>query len=258
MKNVVRPWIIAHRGARFDAPENTRNAFDLALSYPIDGIELDAQLTKDGISVIYHDRTLSKFREPHKRLSDYRYDELRKKSWRSFYHGNYITSHIITLDEVLHLYSQQTRLMIEIKSRPWDRLAKRSQRLTTTIIKAIRKRVPESYHKNIFILSFDATVLDFASQVEPNWNYVLNVSESVSVLNTKNFCFDNLYGVCLSVKKLTREFKDFVTLQQKAIFTYTCNSPKDLNRALSLDVDVIITDKPGWILNYLKLRGYPQ
>ena len=259
MNSGLRPWIIAHRGARSEAPENTKRAFDLALSYPIDGIELDAQLTKDGVSVIYHDRTLSKFKEPHKRVSDYRYDELRRKGWRSCYNRSCQKSHIITLDEVLCLYSQQTRLMIEIKSRPWDRLTNRSQTLTTTIIESIRRRVPESHHKNIFLLSFDATILTLAHYLEPHWNYVLNMKESdSSVLCNNDFRFDHLYGLCISVKKLTAEFKNLVNSHQKTLFTYTCNSPKAVSQALSMNVDVIMTDKPGWILKYLKKRGHVQ
>ena len=33
--------IFAHRGARKEAADNTRLAFDKALTYPIDGIETD-------------------------------------------------------------------------------------------------------------------------------------------------------------------------------------------------------------------------
>lgn len=47
--------IIAHRGARRDAPENTLDAFALALEQGADGIEFDVQVTADGVPVISHD-----------------------------------------------------------------------------------------------------------------------------------------------------------------------------------------------------------
>ena len=45
--------IFAHRGASGYAPENTLEAFALAISQKADGIELDVQLTRDGICVYY-------------------------------------------------------------------------------------------------------------------------------------------------------------------------------------------------------------
>jgi glycerophosphoryl diester phosphodiesterase len=46
---------LAHRGASFDAPENTMPAFRLARQMGADGVELDAQLSKDGEVVIIHE-----------------------------------------------------------------------------------------------------------------------------------------------------------------------------------------------------------
>ena len=55
-----RPWIVAHRGAGREAPENTRAAFDAALAHGVAGLEFDVQLSRDGVPVIYHDRTLAR------------------------------------------------------------------------------------------------------------------------------------------------------------------------------------------------------
>ena len=48
-------YIIAHRGASFDAPENTLAAFRLAWEQGADGIEGDFMLTADGQIVCFHD-----------------------------------------------------------------------------------------------------------------------------------------------------------------------------------------------------------
>ena len=49
------PIAFAHRGARAHAPENTLDAFALALKLGATGLESDAWLTKDGIVVLDHD-----------------------------------------------------------------------------------------------------------------------------------------------------------------------------------------------------------
>lgn len=55
----ARP-IIAHRGASADAPENTVEAFALAVEQGADAFELDVHATGDGIPVVIHDPTLQR------------------------------------------------------------------------------------------------------------------------------------------------------------------------------------------------------
>jgi glycerophosphoryl diester phosphodiesterase len=52
--------VIAHRGASAYAPENTMPSFDLAVSQGAGCVEHDLHLTKDGVLVCLHDRTLER------------------------------------------------------------------------------------------------------------------------------------------------------------------------------------------------------
>jgi len=52
---VPAPLVLAHRGARQDAPENTIEAFVLALVQGADGVELDVHRSADGGLVVHHD-----------------------------------------------------------------------------------------------------------------------------------------------------------------------------------------------------------
>ena len=56
----VMTKIFAHRGASGYAPENTLEAFALAMDIGADGIELDVQMTKDGEVVVIHDETINR------------------------------------------------------------------------------------------------------------------------------------------------------------------------------------------------------
>lgn len=49
------PFVWAHRGASALAPENTMEAFQRAWELAADGIELDVQLTRDGVPIVLHD-----------------------------------------------------------------------------------------------------------------------------------------------------------------------------------------------------------
>jgi glycerophosphoryl diester phosphodiesterase len=56
LPSLLRPPIaFAHRGARADAPENTIEAFELALRLGATGLESDVWLTADGRAVLDHD-----------------------------------------------------------------------------------------------------------------------------------------------------------------------------------------------------------
>ena len=50
--------IIGHRGARFEAPENTIAGFRYALDLDLDGFEFDVHLSRDNELVVIHDDTV--------------------------------------------------------------------------------------------------------------------------------------------------------------------------------------------------------
>lgn len=74
--------LYAHRGLHdnaSDAPENSMAAFRRAVEAGY-GIELDVQLTKDGIPVIFHDFTLERVCQTAGRVDSYTYEELQQFS----------------------------------------------------------------------------------------------------------------------------------------------------------------------------------
>ena len=59
-----RQWemtkIWAHRGASAYAPENTLEAFELAVKMGADGVELDVHIARDGELVVAHDERVDR------------------------------------------------------------------------------------------------------------------------------------------------------------------------------------------------------
>jgi glycerophosphoryl diester phosphodiesterase len=55
-----RPLVLAHRGDSFHAPENTLEAARLGWEAGADAWELDVQLTRDGVPVVFHDALLTR------------------------------------------------------------------------------------------------------------------------------------------------------------------------------------------------------
>lgn len=108
--------IFAHRGASGDAPENTLEAFSLAMKQGADGIELDVQLTKDGELVVVHDETIDRVSDGKGFVRDYTLEELRNFSFHNRME-DYIGVTIPTLREVLQLVKPSSlEVNIELKT----------------------------------------------------------------------------------------------------------------------------------------------
>ena len=108
--------IFAHRGASGYAPENTLEAFRLAMEQGADGIELDVQMTKDGQVVVIHDETIDRVSDGTGAVRDYTLEELKKFHF-SNHMENYENAAIPTLKEVLDLIKSSNMLLnIELKT----------------------------------------------------------------------------------------------------------------------------------------------
>ena len=101
---------IAHRGM-FDnikIPENSIAAFKKALKYNY-SIELDVQLTKDNVLVVFHDENLKRMTGIDKLIQDSNYEEIKDLKLLN------TKEYIPTLDEVLKLIDNKVLLDIEVK-----------------------------------------------------------------------------------------------------------------------------------------------
>ena len=113
--------IIAHRGASGYAPENTFAAFELAVSMGVREVELDTQLTWDGVIVICHDRTLEKYGHGDRVVEDLSWDELSKLDMGSWFSPfRYSGEKMVTLGDLFQRYKDTLCYHVEIKGEAAD------------------------------------------------------------------------------------------------------------------------------------------
>jgi glycerophosphoryl diester phosphodiesterase len=70
--------VFAHRGGADLAPENTLAAFDNGLRLGADGLELDVRLSRDGVVIVHHDRTLDRTTDHSGDVARFTADELNR------------------------------------------------------------------------------------------------------------------------------------------------------------------------------------
>lgn len=103
--------LYAHRGLHdneTEAPENSMKAFAKAVEAGY-GIELDVQLTKDKVPVVFHDFTLQRVCGAEGKVCDYTYEELQQFSLCKS------KEKIPTLEQFLKLADGKVPLIVELK-----------------------------------------------------------------------------------------------------------------------------------------------
>jgi glycerophosphoryl diester phosphodiesterase len=115
--------IIAHRGASAYAPENTLPAFERAQELGAVDVELDVQLSRDDVLVLYHDKTLDRKTERTGRVRDHDAAELAKidiGSWFDRTHPDverdYAGTTLDTLAALFQRFGAALYYHVEIKS----------------------------------------------------------------------------------------------------------------------------------------------
>ncbi len=233
--------IYAHRGANREAAENTRTAFDLALNYPIDGMETDVQISRDGVAVLWHDGFLGKLGLPARRIDDYEYRELQGMDFAAHFGRGTKPEGIMGLREFVEAYKPRCRLLLEIKSRDNEDAGRREAKIRQTL-----ELAGEPGSGSVLASSFHLPSLIYAHQCMPGFPLVLNCESSQRVADAEKLlnAHPYLYGLCLHKKTLEPAMVDMLRGKNKAIAVYTCNSDEEIRRALDLGIDILITDFP--------------
>ncbi len=273
--------IYAHRGANREAAENTRSAFERALRYPIDGIETDVQLSRDGIAVLWHDRFLGKVGLPDQHIDDFDLQDLQAMNFAAHFSPSPLpnpdgtTSHstkasnndaqvagylpqageganeslrefhithpesLMTLQSFVDAYRQRCRLLLEIKNRDWETPARQELKVRMTLAMS-------GIDQAIRVSSFHLDSLVYAHQIAPDFPLIYNVEPEQTIADVQRVVTENpfLHGLCLPITTLNETIVRLLRDHQKCIAVYTCNSDAQINLALALGVDILISDVP--------------
>jgi len=243
------PKVIAHRGASSDRPENTISAFDEALRQGCDGIELDIQLTRDEVPVVYHDRTMARAGGGRRRVCDLSLAELQRLNADHRVEPQFCKQQIPTLAKILSRYAQRTALFLEIKTREGTAGAQRHlllARKTARMVKQLTRAV------HISILSFDATVLAAVKRTAPRIPRVLNLAPPARLTPALSSKLADLSSLSVDIRRLTPGFARAVHRAGCPLLAFTCNRPQTVELALATGASGIITNRPAWLRRRLE------
>lgn len=244
--------IVAHRGASYDAPENTLAAVNLAWKQQTDAVEIDVYLSADQQIVVVHDKTLKRYGGPDKPIASMTYAELRKHEVGGWKDPKWKGEPIPLLSEVLKTIPDGKRLFIEVKC---------GVEIVPHLAKALE--TADLPPERTAIICFSSDVIAAASEQLPNIKRYWLVSLKPNKVTGKiQPTLDELIttakrigsdGLDLGGKLEIIDEKYVARLEQESLplYVWTVNSSEDASRLSQMGVKGITTDRPG-LLQQLK------
>jgi glycerophosphoryl diester phosphodiesterase len=234
-----RPLVFAHRGGGALAPENTIAAFDNGLALGADGLELDVHLSRDGVVVVHHDRTLNRKTTLGGAITARSADELCRVG-------------VPSLADVLARYPD-VRVIVEMKvNRP---------ELAAAVIGVVRDA---GAVERVCLGSFGRRVLRAARAIEPRiatsaareevrwWLYRSWCRWPVTRVGYSGFQVPEVSG---RTRVISPRFVDYAHRAGLGVQVWTVDEDEDARRLLGWGVDALITDRPDRIVPLVRALG---
>lgn len=242
--------IIAHRGASWDAPENTAASVKLAWEQKADAAEFDVFISKDGVIVAIHDKDTKRVAGVDKKVADQTLAELRALDVGSWKGKAFAGERIPTLAELLATVPPGKRVFIEVKTGPeivpeLDRVLKAS--------KLVPAQTP--------IIAFSAPVVAAVKKARPDleayWIVSLSVVKGKSPPTAESLIEKaraaKADGLDLSASPaLDAAFARKVRDAGLKLYVWTVNDLPTARRMVDVGVLGITTDRPAWLREQLQ------
>jgi len=252
-KSGDHPIIIAHRGGAKLAPENTLASFKNAIDLGVDMIEIDVHLSKDSEIIVIHDESLDRTTNGTGEIKALTLDEIKKYDAGSWFSEDFKDEKVPTLAEVLQTINGQCKLLIEIKGGD-ERYPGLENRIVQTVKEnnAIEWVVVQSFNKNsvLRIKEMYPELITYYLLGKNFDEFYSEFSEQVRTGKSTEIKFD---GIAPHHSSLDSDKVDLLHQAGYGIFTFTINKPKDMQKAIEIGVDGIITDSPDILKETLKM-----
>jgi glycerophosphoryl diester phosphodiesterase len=255
-----RVEVEGHRGARARRPENTIPAFEYAISQGVDVLELDMNVTKDGVLVVSHDPVLHppvcSGPVPQANIHDLTLAQVREWDCGKIQNPAFATQQAIpgtkmpTLDEVFDLAPKGNfQFNIETKiSEKKPELAPPPEEFVRLVLAAVKGHHLES---RVTLQSFDFRTLHEMKKLAPEIRRVALYSgpakDFVQIAQEAEADI-----VSPEFHLVTPEQVEAAHRAGLRVIPWTPDKPEDWDRLIAAGVDGIITDDPATLIEHLK------
>ncbi len=245
-RNTTFPTVIAHRGASGSAPENSLSALSLAADQGAKAVEIDVNISSDGIAYVHHDERLERCTDGTGLLHETPSTQLDALHASAEFEG-FENEPLPRLETVIQLVLQRgMALNLEIKP-PRGR----AHITTEAICSVLEDKWPAS--ATLVLSSFDQDALKHAMQIAPALPRALLVGPIPT---------DWQAGMhAVGASNLHCSVKGFDAVQARVlqdaghgVYCYTANNDDTAIGLLDAGADGVFTDWPGRLLAALEAQ----
>ena len=235
----VTPLVTFHRGDCTVAPENTLPAFRSAILKGGDRIELDVQMTSDGVVVVTHDSNLKRCTGKNAKVYDLTYAEVAQLDAGRWFSSRFADTRIPTLEQVLQLCRGRIGLNVEIKP------SAATPALEAETVRLLREYGFDSSNCVITSQSYETLhkVKALAPEYPTGYILALGVGNYYDLPDADFFSVETTF--------ITSGMVNAVHLRGKTVSAWTIDREKVATHMLELGVDDLITDKPDMVQDLL-------
>ncbi|MRN52816.1 glycerophosphodiester phosphodiesterase family protein [Paenibacillus monticola] len=238
---------VAHRGFSGKAPENTMAAIRLALALPyVRWMELDVQLTRDGVPVVIHDFSLDRTTNGHGKVKNMDWELMQRLDAGSWKGRAFRGEKIPSLEEVLSLASGRLHLNIELKT---------SGNLYPGLEKAVMELVSsKGMRDEVVLTSFDAGALQRVKELDSRFRTGLIFDSRLGDPTRKLQELDCSF-LSISFARLNPKLAKLLAERGVKIMAWTVDKAKEMRRLAEMQSDIMIcTNRPDiWGDTFLKV-----
>ena len=239
-----RPIIIAHRGDKTHAPENTLAAFKLAAENGADAIEFDVKLTADERVFVLHDQTVNRTTTGTGKIFQLPFAVVRNLDAGGWFSEDYRGERIPTLDEVFETVGKRLYINIELTN-----YATPGDGLVPKVVDLVKKH---GLQDRMLFSSFFARNLQITRSLLPEVPRGLLCMRGILGSWGRTFTWrGDYFALHPYLTDVDPGLVNRVQAAGKRVHVWTVNSEEDLKRMIGLGVDAIITDDPVLALRLL-------
>jgi len=241
---------VAHRGGSRLAPENTLAAFRNALTLPIDAIELDVHMSRDGQVIVFHDNTVERRTNGVGNLLDLDFAYLRGLNAAAHFPGGWPEpQQIPVLREALDIAKGHVQVYIEIKTSKRNGVHGRYPNIAEMVIDEVRAA---GMLDQVLIISYDWLILPLVKSSEPTLQTGAIVSEDVwnprgrHALDTliEQMMALGCNWISMDCRLFTKNMPAVAHEHGFKLGIWTVNTNYGLRRLAAAGVDSLTTDRP--------------
>jgi glycerophosphoryl diester phosphodiesterase len=238
------PVVVAHRGDKAHAPENTLSAFKMAADKGADAVEFDVKLTADGYVVVLHDQTVDRTTNGLGNVAKLPLAALQDLDAGVQFPGQFPGEKIPTLEDVFSSLGDRLYMNVELTnySTPNDALVSK-------VVDLVKKHGME---KRVLFSSFFARNLQKANTLVPEVPRGLLTMSGLLGVWGRTFGWRGDYAALHPFMTDVNAGLMFrVHAAGKRINAWTVNTETDMKRMIGFGVDGIITDDPALALKII-------